>query len=256
MKLQCNRPVTVKSITIGGPTPLICLPLVAKNEEDLFRQAKELFPLTPDLLEWRIDAFDTVEKVADCAQTLATLRRIIGPVPLLFTCRIDSEGGMKSVSRKTRLELITSVIRSGNADMVDIEMCNNGDFVKTVIQAAETHGVKTILSFHDFEDTPDEAMLVEKLVRAQKLGADIAKVAVTPKSPRDVLALMNATLIARTEYLDIPMITISMGATGAVTRVAGGLFGSDITFAAGNVASAPGQIPVAKLRQAMKLLYP
>jgi len=40
-----------------------------------------------------------------------------------------------------------------------------------------------------------------------------------------------------------------------VTRVAGGLFGSDLTFAIGQEASAPGQIPIADLRQAMSVLY-
>ena len=58
MKLQCKRPVNVNGISIGGPAPLICLPLVAENDTDLFRQAQALLPLAPDLLEWRIDAFD------------------------------------------------------------------------------------------------------------------------------------------------------------------------------------------------------
>ena len=51
------------------------------------------------------------------------------------------------------------------------------------------------------------------------------------------------------------MITIAMGDGGRVTRLAGGLFGSDITFAAGEASSAPGQIPVAELRRAMALFY-
>ena len=87
------------------------------------------------------------------------------------------------------------------------------------------------------------------------MGAHIAKAAVMPNSQRDVLVLLNATLKARTEALQIPIITMSMGKLGIVTRIAGGLFGSDITFAAGKEASSPGQIPIGKLRAAMATLY-
>ena len=49
--------------------------------------------------------------------------------------------------------------------------------------------------------------------------------------------------------------TMSMGPEGAVSRLAGGLFGSDITFAIGMQASAPGQIPIMELKSGMALLY-
>jgi 3-dehydroquinate dehydratase-1 len=70
-----------------------------------------------------------------------------------------------------------------------------------------------------------------------------------------VLTLLGATLKARTGAVNVPIITMSMGAEGEITRVAGGLFGSDLTFAVGKEASAPGQIPIKDLRQAMSVLY-
>jgi len=48
---------------------------------------------------------------------------------------------------------------------------------------------------------------------------------------------------------------MSMGPEGAVTRLAGGLFGSDITFAVGLQESAPGQIPIKELKRGMAPLY-
>jgi 3-dehydroquinate dehydratase I len=50
-------------------------------------------------------------------------------------------------------------------------------------------------------------------------------------------------------------VTMAMGALGGISRIAGGLFGSDITFAMGEDASAPGQIPIDRLRQAMEVVY-
>ena len=90
---------------------------------------------------------------------------------------------------------------------------------------------------------------------SQDLGADIAKIAVMPKDYADVLTLLGATLKARTGAVKVPIVTMSMGPEGEVTRVAGGLFGSDLTFAVGKEASAPGQIPITDLRQAMSVLY-
>jgi 3-dehydroquinate dehydratase-1 len=255
MRLPCSRPVEVRGRQIGGTAPLICLPLVAAQTSDLLCQADALLPLCPDLLEWRIDSDDHVDNIAACVKTLQSLRAIIGNIPLIFTCRIDTEGGFRRLSRNHRLNLIQKAIASGLVDIVDFELCNDNPFIRNVIDAAAAHSVKLIGSFHDFEKTPDEADLLEKLALAQRIGADIAKAAVMPSNYRDVLVLLSATLKAR-ETLEIPIVTMAMAQPGVVTRIAGGLFGSDITFAAGKQVSAPGQIPIGALRQAMALLYP
>jgi 3-dehydroquinate dehydratase-1 len=59
---------------------------------------------------------------------------------------------------------------------------------------------------------------------------------------------------ARRQHLKIPLVAISMGSLGAISRIAGGLFGSDITFASGIKASAPGQLPLDDLKKAWKAL--
>jgi 3-dehydroquinate dehydratase-1 len=256
MRLQSPKIIEVKGRTIGGPAPLICLPLVAPNKKELGHQTQELMRLDPDLLEWRIDAFDQLEAVDDCLQALQAVRTATASVPLIFTCRIDREGGIHKITQQNRLDLITASMRSGMLDIVDIELCNEASFIQTVLDAAHAHDVKVMLSYHDFEKTPEKDVILDRLVRAQESGAHIAKVAVTPKNYDDVLVLLDATLRARTESLQIPMVTISMGPEGLVSRLAGGLFGSDITFAIGKSASAPGQIPIKELRAAMAVLYP
>ena len=45
----------------------------------------------------------------------------------------------------------------------------------------------------------------------------------------------------------IPLISMSVGPLGSVTRMVGGLFGSWLSFAVGESASAPGQIPIGAL---------
>lgn len=255
MRLQCERIIKVKGKTIGGPEPLVCLPLVAQTAADLVNQATELMKLSPDILEWRIDGFDGVNNCGECLQALSALRTATQSLPIIFTCRIHTEGGLCTMDPKTRLDLICAAIETGHLDIVDIELCNPPDFIETVLKTAGKNDVSVILSFHDFEKTPEEKVILECLMRAQNMGAHIAKAAVMPENMADVLALLNATFKARTQGLQIPIVTMSMGAQGVVTRLAGGLFGSDITFAIGKNASAPGQIHIQELRQAMTLLY-
>jgi 3-dehydroquinate dehydratase-1 len=245
----------VRNTVIGGPDPLICIPVVAEDKKQLLDQAAILPPLSPDIVEWRVDGYKGVEDTADCLAALTALRAAIGDTPLIFTCRIEAEGGMQPISQKTRQALIQAAIRSGEIDIVDIELINDQAFIDTVRQTAQDHGVKLILSYHDFKKTPPADRIVDKLKQAQGAGADIAKVAVMPTGYGDVLTLLEATLQARTEAVTTPLVTMSMAQEGVITRMAGGLFGSDITFAIGQASSAPGQIPIGDLRQAMSLLY-
>ena len=53
----------------------------------------------------------------------------------------------------------------------------------------------------------------------------------------------------------MPVVTMSMGGLGAVSRVSGAVFGSALTFAtAGGAPSAPGQLPVERVRAMLELL--
>jgi len=227
----------------------------AEDTSSLLQQAKEITALKPDLVEWRIDGFTDVKQISTSLEALEALRRQIGETPLIFTCRSHEEGGAETLDHNHRLNLITAALQSGHVDIVDVEMCNEPDFIASVQTASLDAGTRLILSYHNFDHTPEDAFVYDKLTQAQTLGADIAKVAVMPTGPGDVLTLLNATHRARTQGIQIPIITVAMGEQGAVSRVAGGLFGSDITFAMGTDASAPGQIPIENLRSAMDILY-
>ena len=76
-----------------------------------------------------------------------------------------------------------------------------------------------------------------------------------PQSMEDVLTLLAATLLARREFPETPLVTMSMGPLGSITRVAGWLFGSDLTFAVGVASSASGQIPADDLKKVYQVLY-
>lgn len=255
MRQQSKKQLRVRGVVIGGAHPLICLPLVAGTREELIGQASTLVELAPDLVEWRVDGFADVEDIAKSLSALGELRGVIGELPLIFTCRIDREGGMCAISQEKRLELIVAAIESGNIDLIDIELCNGREFIDAVKMHARARHVALILSYHNFKETPAETFIYDKLLAAYEAGADIPKLAVMPKDYADVLVLLSASNRARNSAIDGPLVTMSMGEQGAITRLAGGLFGSDITFAVGKASSAPGQIPIAEMRTGMAVLF-
>ncbi len=77
-----------------------------------------------------------------------------------------------------------------------------------------------------------------------------------PQSRQDVFTLMQATEEMYTTYAHQPLITMSMGQLGMITRACNDFFGSAVTFGAADQPSALGQIPVRKLRLLLDLLSP
>lgn len=253
-----KKQISVRNVIIGGEKPLICLPLVGAKKKDLRGGATTLLSLSPDIVEWRVDGFEGVKDIDKCTKILSELRNIFKETPILFTCRSSLEGGARKTQKLTqdhRLALFEEVIVSGLVDLVDIELSNEAFFLEHISNSAHTNNVKVVFSYHNFKETPSKDVLQEILLQAETKGADIAKIAVMPKNHQDVLVLFSATDFARTHLLTIPMITIAMGKEGRISRLAGGLWGSDITFAAWEEVSAPGQLPVTKMRLAMKLIY-
>lgn len=254
MRPESRKSVTVRGKEIGGKYPFICLPIVAEDTKSLLEQARDLAGLQPDLIEWRVDGFAAVKDIDKTKEALSQLRAVIGNIPLIFTCRHIREGGIQDVPESIRTELFIETIKTGLADIIDVEISSGEDVVSKIKEAIGQYGGKLILSYHNFKSTPEEKYIVEKLKEGAALGADISKLAAMPLNYRDVLTLLSATLKARTEEIDIPIITMSMGEMGGITRLGGGLFGSDVSFAIGRKASAPGQIPVAELRNVWQTL--
>ena len=75
-----------------------------------------------------------------------------------------------------------------------------------------------------------------------------------PQSPADVVTLLAATEEMTAKYADRPVITMSMGPLGVISRVCGQSFGSAATFGAVNGASAPGQMEVEELDEVLGIL--
>lgn len=246
--------VKVRNVKFGDGMPKICIPVTDTNVEDM-KKSVNLIRNTPfDLIEWRADFFTGVEDPEIRIKAMTLFRNALGNIPVLFTIRTSVEGGMLEIDTETYIKTLLAVIDSGLIDLVDVELSRGEDTMKTIVAAAHRVGVKVVGSRHDFTSTPDKNIIVNSLCLMQSLGADIAKFAVMPQSERDVLSLLDATLTMKEDHNDTPVITMSMGPTGVISRICGQLIGSCVTFGTAGKASAPGQIPANLLSTFLKTL--
>lgn len=88
--------------------------------------------------------------------------------------------------------------------------------------AARAAGAAALYSEHHFDGTPATDAMADTLVGMADAGADIAKLAVMPHTAADAARLLEATARAHAARPGVPLITMSMGAIGAVTRFCGG----------------------------------
>ena len=240
---------------IGAGMPKVIVPIVAKDAAGIEAKGKELTAYTMDVVEWRVDFYEDVFDIEKTVETGKKLRAALGDTPILFTFRTKKEGGEKEIDMDTYTALNKAMAESGYVDAIDVEIFSGDDVVKTNIDNIHAAGKVVVGSNHDFFKTPDKDDLICRLKKMQDMGADIPKIAVMPQSIADVLTLQAATDEFAHEIADRPIITMSMGPKGVITRIAGELFGSSMTFGAVGQVSAPGQIPVEKLQAAMAILH-
>ncbi len=247
--------VKVRNTVIGEGMPKICVPIVGVTKEAILDEARAITRLPADVVEWRIDWFENVFDFEKLVDVLKDLRGVLGDMPILMTFRTSKEGGEKAIEDEVYADINIKAAQTGYVDLVDVEVFTGDEIVKKIIDGAHAAGVKVVASNHDFFKTPDKDDIVGRLRKMQDLGADIPKIAVMPQNKKDVLTLLAATEEMASEYADRPIITMSMAGTGVISRLAGEVFGSALTFGAAAKASAPGQMGVEDLKQVLTLLH-
>ena len=247
--------VNVRGCPIGEGRPKTILPIVEGTEAAILEKAVQFSTLPADCVEWRVDHFDDARTPGAVARCLAMLRVALKDKLLLVTFRTKTEGGEQALSHPEYLAFLSLILDTDCADLLDIEFFTAGADLPKLVEQAHSAGVAVVCSSHDFAKTPPRAELVERMVQMQQAGADLPKVAVMPQSRIDVLELLAATAEMADLHPETPVITMSMGTLGAVSRLAGETFGSAMTFANPGQASAPGQVSLDIVNEVLDALH-
>lgn len=257
-------------LELGQGMPEICIPIVEKRETEILEFAAKLRNSVADLVEWRVDYFEQMTDISAVQKLCVELKKTLGEKPILFTIRTTAEGGEAEISSTEYAEILKSVAALPEVSYIDVEVYSGSrgqdedawedtespchDRIKELIKELRKE-VCVIGSYHDFTQTPSQEEIYKRLLGSYHLGADVPKLAVMPHSREDVMVLMNATMQVKEELDSIPLITMSMGDLGKVSRVAGESFGSAVTFGCIGKTSAPGQIEAGRLKEVLQLLH-
>lgn len=222
--------VKIGKVALDNGMPKICVSLVGHSADELVQECRYLQDKIYDVVELRIDFLKDVTSLDAVGEALTAVRQELPNGAILFTFRTREEGGETEVPESYYFNLIGYAIKSGKIDAVDVEYFRDRASIEKVLTVAKEHGVTVIMSNHDFDKTPSFDEITGRLIGIKKLGADVAKLACMPNSAKDVLTLLSATEAVKSQYPDEPIITMSMGKLGAISRISGEIFGSALTF--------------------------
>ena len=160
----------------------------------------------------------------------------------IFTYRLPEEGGKRYLPEEERLRILKHCLERG-AYLVDLEWKALKRFIKK-------HGNppfpldRTLVSFHDFEGTPNDRALKGLMLSLSKASIKLAKVVCFSEKPEDGLRLLS--LIPYGRRLGMEVVAFGMGEKLSWTRIVSLILGAPFTYvsASKDGGTAPGQLDI------------
>jgi 3-dehydroquinate dehydratase type I len=150
---------------------------------------------------------------------------------LIATCRPDG------LYDEKRTELLKAAIEGG-ARWIDLEVESAKSFTEPLVEMAKSKNCKVIISYHNYDETPEISDLIKIIDNCSDKNADLVKLATHVNRPMDI-----SNLLILYSY-GLPILALGMGALGSITRVAALKMGAPFTFVScdSEDTTAPGQI--------------
>ncbi len=233
---------------------LLCCPIPVFDPAAALRDAHSAKSAGADLIEFRLDDFFHGDEL-QIAQIVHLISE--SPLPCIATCRPVSEGGSYDGPDDARIALFE---RLGTAfgkgehppRYIDIELAtyDRSANIRQKINLAIDHHEQVrdlqtslILSTHDFKGLPSD-LSRRVLAMSGHPVAKVLKIAFLARSLRDNLEVFDLLT-----HRDRPMIALTMGEPGLMSRVLAPKFGGFLAFASlrPSTTTAPGQPTISEL---------
>ena len=208
-------------------TARVCLCLAADTIAEDLRQLEQ-YRRWIDMAELRVDRLRPEESAG------AVRFPGLAGLPVILTVRKPRDGGRFEGSESERRALLERLL-PGGFSWVDLEEDLDAPSLDRRIAAVK--GLRVVRSLHDLGGVPSD--LADRAARLARGPAEVAKVAVTPRSSTDLLAILNASERLR----GADNVVLGMGDRGFATRVLAPKLGSSWCYTSpGADAVAPGQV--------------
>lgn len=219
-----------------------CLPIIKKSKEEVLQEILQnmnnydFFEVWLDYIADIDDAF--IKNLKDKLEK-----------KLILVFRRQNLETIK-MSRDERLKIISALKNSLSTVDLDIsEQKDDLDYIKN-------EGLKfnTIVSYHNYQETPEDGKLKEIIDTMKQYNPLIFKIATKCNNPKDALRLLGLLLAMRER--NVRCIVLGMSELGIITRIFGTLWGNEMIFAPKKTteASAPGQLTKEQLEKIFSVL--
>ena len=237
----------IKNINIENFNPLVCVPIVDTTIEESLSTAKTLVEDGVEVIEWRLDYLKELSDIRALDNGLKDMADICNYTILIGTIRTIEEGGNCTFKEDEMKQYLIHIAKSKTCDFIDMEYYTY-EKPREIVTILKNLGARVICSHHDFDETPEDDIALTLLEEMECSECDVVKMAVMPVTTTDVTRFMDVCNAFAMETSKLT-ITMSMGELGRVSRFAGNVTGSAVTFGAFNSQSAPGQIDYKRLKE-------
>jgi len=214
----------------------ICVSVPPKTVAEALNLIEKAENQRADFIEVRLDSLkkhNELANIANCSNT-----------PLIATNRSTNCQGNFSGSENERKKILLDAARNG-FEYVDLELSTPR--LKEIVGNLRGMGVKPIVSFHDFDETPSLSQLNQVLKREIDSGADVCKIVTTARLMEDNLTVLDFVSKAGKSA---KMACFSMGDLGKLSRLLSPIFGAFFTIASleSRRKTASGQFTIQEMR--------
>ncbi len=215
----------------------ICVSIAAHDLEQLKRQINQAFNYGADYIEIRFDFLN----LSDMDQAMSISNMISKKA--VYTLRASDEGGHFKGSIAQRIAWLKKLAAS-KPMLLDVEL-NTIKYNTCLTDYLKAQNVSLLISWHDFEKTPQDAELKRLLYEMRTYSQNIKMVA-TAQTTVDSLRLLDLYENAR----GLNLIAFAMGDAGVISRVLCVIIGNaPFTYASLEKAISPGQLTVKQMRK-------
>jgi 3-dehydroquinate dehydratase/shikimate dehydrogenase len=185
------------------------------------------------LVELRLDTLPQLQEEMGAVRSL--VQSLSSQMDVIITVKSKNEKGFFEGSEANRVAVLKELV-SSCPKYIDIEL--ESPSAKEVTKICSEIGVKTIVSKHDFSQTPDLRRLTGYVEKAVDFGASVVKVVTYARSSED-----NLTMLKLDSIFQGSTVGFCMGEIGVPSRILAPFFGSPFTYASfGKESLAPGQL--------------
>jgi 3-dehydroquinate dehydratase type I len=223
-------------------TPSVCAPIAASTVQKAMRLLRKAEKNNANLIEFRLDHLEKNYRMSDLISSTR--------LPRIATNRSANEGGKFRGEETNRVQSLLQAAEAG-CEFVDLELAMEN--LGSIIRKAKRLGAQVIISYHDFQRTPDLQELRRILEKQMNLGADICKIVSTAKEQSDNLRILEFVFNASRKT---KVVSFAMGKLGVISRVLSPIYGASFTFASveRGAESAAGQLTLDEIRNTYRLM--